>query len=301
LKGDSVVGVQNPFDLDRFIVDLQEYAKIGGVDFDETAVLSTIEPLREHFADARVAVRTTTQPAKARDVNWRMAYRDTANPIPRLKDVGMLTFDAPHMEELLDEVAGRYPGWWAVDAATSRPGIEKFWVLFDGGVPLDEVLALPHLPPSAHAARAQFERTEVTSVGIIGLDLRRHTVNLYSDVFPADTLTPGSVIRMIEGLGWAVPDQDSVRRNAAAFNFYQTVGWDSPDVLRLCFPVRYEATAYPVHLHPVLKRFVEQAPFPTRTGRFMFYNTYGPRGGYYKVQADYTGDHEAASKSASRR
>ncbi|MGW2485736.1 aromatic prenyltransferase [Streptomyces sp. NPDC001606] len=119
-------------------------------------------------------------------------------------------------------------------------------------------------------------------------------LNIYSPVFPPGTLTSATVEDVISGLGFTLPDEEERERNTRAFHVYQPFSWNESGVRRLCFPVRYTADEFPMHCHPVLRQFVENAPFAadaTGEREFVHYTTYGPNGGYRKVQSDYTANH----------
>ncbi|MFI0479695.1 aromatic prenyltransferase [Actinomadura sp. 9N215] len=47
---------------------------------------------------------------------------------------------------------------------------------------------------------------------------------------------------------------------------------------------------FPAHWHPLAGAFAREAPFPGEKRDFFFYTTYGPRGGYLKMESDYAGD-----------
>jgi hypothetical protein len=171
---------------------------------------------------------------------------------------------------------------------------DKVWMHVDGGIALDDVLSLPDLPSSVRAARAHFDRAKMDRIWLFGLDFTSHTINLYGHVIPSGDRTAADIAALLTGAGFPLPSHDELRCNTQAFTVYQTFNWDSPDLLRLCFPMLYAAAEFPTRFHPLLKTFVEQAPL-LGDGRdsFGFYTTYGPAGGYYKVSTDYTGNHGA--------
>ncbi|MFE0188982.1 aromatic prenyltransferase [Streptomyces sp. NPDC058989] len=277
-------------DLAKLRADLHDCAQAVEVPFNAPAVDRLLSTLADLCTDAWLGMRTTTRPAGRRDLNLRVCYRRPVHPVPLLREAGLLTFDGHPMERLLDELVDAFPLWWGIDASVSG-SVDKFWLVFDNGVPLADVLALPHLPPAVRASQDHFERAGMDRVGLIALDFGHRTVNVYSPVFPPGTLTYATVTSLISGLGFPLPAEEELQRNTDAFDVYQTFSWDEPGVLRLCFPVRYTAADFPTHCHPVLKQFVETAPFAVDQRSFVHYTTYGPRGGYFKVQSDYTGNH----------
>lgn len=277
-------------DLGKLRADLRDCAQAVEVPFNAPAVDRLLHTIGDLCTDAWLGMRTTGRPAGSRDLNLRVCYRHPVHPVPRLREAGLLTFDGHPMERLLDEFVDTFPLWWGIDASVSG-AVDKLWLIFDHGIPLADVLALPHLPPAIRAAQDHFDRARMDRVGLIGLDFGKRTVNVYSPVFEPGTLTRKTVTDIISGLGFSLPAKVELERNTQAFDVYQTFSWDEPGVRRLCFPVRYTAEEFPTYCHPVLKQFVEQAPFAADRRAFVYYATYGPSGGYFKVQSDYTGNH----------
>nr|QGZ20043.1 hypothetical protein [Streptomyces alanosinicus] len=277
-------------DLTRLSEDLRQYARIAQVRFNAAVVDKVIDTLADLLPLGWIGVRTTTLPPARRDVNLRLCYRSPVPPVPRLRQAGLLTFTGHPIETLLDEVAERHEPWWGVDASVNGPA-DKIWMIFDRGIPLEELTELPSIPAAVRTARPHFHDSGMDRAGLLALDFSRRTINVYSPVFTPGTLSPEAAATMLTRLGFPAPEGDLRHTNGQAFDFYQTFGWDHPGLLRLCFPVRCSAEEFPVHHHPLLRDFVEQAPFAAAERNFVFYTTYGPRGGYFKVQSDYTGNH----------
>jgi aromatic prenyltransferase len=275
-----------PVNLAKLSVDLRRYSEIAGVACDSVGVDRVLDTLADLSVNASVGVRTTTKPVSVRDVNFRLLYPDPVHPVARLCRAGLLTFDGHPMENLLDEVVDRFPLRWGVDASV-RGVVDKIWVMFDGGVALEEILALPHLPHSVREARAHFDKSGLDCVGLLAFDFTSHTVNVYRKPFTSGTLTPGSVAEIISDLGFPLPSHQELEHDGRAFSIYYTFSWDTPGVQRVCFPMLYAGHEFPTYFDPLLKDFVEQAPVAAASRSFGFYTTYGPNGGYFKVQADY--------------
>jgi aromatic prenyltransferase len=123
----------------------------------------------------------------------------------------------------------------------------------------------------------------------MAIDFVSRTMNWYSHVLAPGELTPSDIVTILRELNFAPAGKEELALFARTFNAYRTFSWDSPDIQRICFPVRSDAAGFPTHLDPVLERFVTGAPYADFGPRgFVFYAAYGPTGRYYKVQADYT-------------
>lgn len=277
-------------DLAKLRADLHACAQAVEVPFNPAGVDRLLNTVGDLCDGAWLGMRTTSKPLGKRDLNLRVCYRSPVHPVPRLHEAGLLRFTGHPMETLINELTDAFPLWWGIDASVSG-AVDKLWLLFDHGIPLADALALPSMPPSVRAAGDHFDRVGMDRIGLIALDFGHHTINVYSPVFPPGTLTYTNVTDIISGLGFALPDEQELARNTEAFDVYQTFSWDEPGVRRVCFPVRYTAEQFPTDCHPVLKQFVEHAPFAADRRAFVFYTTYGPNGGHFKVQSDYTGNH----------
>lgn len=279
-----------PLDLDKLRTDLERYAEIVGSPYDGVFVDRLIKALRDVWKNAWVGVRTTTHAPEERDVNIRVCYREPLHPLRLLRAAGLVSFTDHPLENLIDDVIDRFPAFWGIDAPLSGT-VDKVWMFFDGGASLQGLRELPHLPASLHAAKEHFERLGMDRVGLLGLDFKRHTINVYAPIFPSGTLTTDRVTRMIGDFGFVAPTSDEAEHCARAFSFYQTFDLESPDVRRLCFPTRCTPEMIPTHFDPVLADFVGRAPFAAGQRAFLFYLAYGPRTRYFKLSSDYRANH----------
>jgi hypothetical protein len=51
----------------------------------------------------------------------------------------------------------------------------------------------------------------------------------------------------------------------------------------------HSANEVPVHLHPLIKEFVEKSPFQSDIHKFIYGVTFTPDGMYFKIENDYNG------------
>jgi hypothetical protein len=224
-----------------------------------------------------------------RDVNARVMHPgEPAELVDRLRDSGLLTFTGHPMEQLLSDVIAAVPARAGVDLALSS-GIQKIWLIFPELVEVDRLLAFPGMPEAARAHVDHLTRWG-GRIGIMAVDFAARTINLYSQVLTPGLLSPDDIAAILAELDFAPAPAEELTMLGRTFNLYRTFAWDSPRMRRICFPLRCSPATFPTHLHPVLGRFLDKAPFADPTTRgFVFYIVYGPHESdhYYKVQAEY--------------
>ncbi|MFF8880800.1 aromatic prenyltransferase [Streptomyces flaveolus] len=276
-------------DLSRFRTDLIRYAKIADTEFNAEAVDPLLDHLGDLYSSGMITVRTTTEDASKRSVNFRYAtHKIPHNAVERLESAGILKRSGRQVECLADELIRTFPLWWGVDSSVGH-GFEKIWAFFEDGVPLDNILALDHLPEAVRENRDHLIRYGLEKVYIVGLDFRNQSVNLYSGIAKGGHFTPGEVRSLMSDLSYQIPTEEELRRNADTFQYYYTFTWDSPAVRRLCFAMTASMETFPAHWHPLAEKFHKQAPVLPDQRALIFNTTYGPKGGYLKMEADYTG------------
>ncbi|MFI9503561.1 aromatic prenyltransferase [Nocardia sp. NPDC052566] len=273
--------------LDKFRNDLREYARLAETRYDPAVVDPVLDALADLWTHSVVGVRTTTQPVAERDVNARVMHPgDPGELIATLRDAGLLTFTGHPMETLLTEVLAAVPTRSGVDLALTG-GVQKVWLMFPELLSVERMLGFAGIPDSArgHAAHLAHYGGQI---GIMAVDFTARTLNLYSQVFVPGTLTSADIAEILSDLDFAPAAADELALLGRAFNLYRTFSWTAPEMQRICLPVRLDTESFPVHLDPVLERFVAGAPFADPASRgFVFYAAYGPTGRYFKVQAEY--------------
>jgi hypothetical protein len=282
-------------DLSRLMKDLEIYADISEVRFDDSTVESFLGDFEKVLPESIITVRTTTEILDAREVNFRYTTRegddDVIDPIALLRDTGRIAASDVRVNRLVDELAETFPVWWGVDVSVGR-GFQKVWAFFGGGgVPLVDILKLKSLPESVVQNAAHLRKFGMRRVNIIAVDSRNQTVNLYSPIIPPGDLGRDVVVDLITDLGLVLPGEEELQRNAEAVEYYYTFSWHRPGIHRVCFAMNPPREEFPTHWHPLAEKFLRHAPFQGGSDGFIFNTTYGKgKAGYLKMETDYTGD-----------
>ncbi|MEU5143574.1 aromatic prenyltransferase [Streptomyces sp. NPDC021139] len=281
-------------DLARFLSDLKAYAELAEVDFDSRAVEQVVDVFAEQFATGTITVRTTTHEASARSVNFRYMYPDSPHdPVEIARENGLLPDADPAVMSLLAEVTDTIPLWWGLDASVGH-GVQKVWAFFERPLEFGEIASLENIPHSLRDHRERFGEARIERFAIMGFDFRDNTTNLYSEMVSPGYFDQEDIARMIRDMGSLPPDTEEIGRCRGAINVYYTFDWNSPQARRLCFAVPAREGEFPSHLHPLAARFAAEAPVQAERRDLIFNPTFGARGKYLKMEADYTGD--AASR-----
>lgn len=281
-------------DLALFLSDLEAYAKLAEVTFDKRAVEQVVDVFAEQFATGTITVRTTTHEAANRSVNFRYMYPDSPHdPVEIARAHGLLPDADPAVMSLLAEVTEKIPLWWGLDASVGH-GVQKVWAFFEQPLEFGEIASLENTPHSLRDHRERFGEARIDRFAIMGFDFRDNTTNLYSEMVSPGYFEQEEVARMIRDVGSLPPDNEEIERCRGAINVYYTFDWNSPQARRLCFAVPSRDGEFPLHLHPLAARFAAEAPVQAERRELIFNPTFGARGSYLKMEADYTGD--AASR-----
>ncbi|MFC9433600.1 aromatic prenyltransferase [Nocardia sp. NPDC057030] len=268
--------------------DMREFARLAETRYDPVVVDAVLDALGDGWADAWLAVRTTTHPVPVRQVSARFMNLPTAaDPVGKLRAAGLLEFVGHPMEELLARVSAEIPVDWGIDLAVDR-GVQKIWTAFPDLISVDRIVGFPGMPAAALAHARSLTRWGGGHIALMAVDFVNRTLNLYSQILAPGQLTAADIATILRELDFVAADEAELAAVGLPYTVYATFDWTAPNVRRICFPARYTAESFP-SMDPVLTRFVAGAPFAGPGPRgFAFYAAYGPAERYYKVQADYT-------------
>lgn len=267
--------------------DLREYARLADAPYDASRVEPVLDVLTGIAPDALMAVRTTTEPVGEREVNVRF-MNFTADPTVALRNAGLLEFTGHPLEQVLASVAEAVPVQFGVDVAVGT-GVQKIWLALGEMLDIQRISELPGMPEAVRANAGHLTRWGGGKFILVAVDFQGRTMNLYSQLLAPGQLPPEGIGTILRELDFApASDAELAAVGAHAYTIYRTFSWTNPGVRRICFPRRFSRETFPVHLDPVLERFVRSAPLVGDGAHaFTFYAAYKPDGRYYKVQADY--------------
>ncbi|SDY43541.1 Aromatic prenyltransferase Orf2 [Amycolatopsis xylanica] len=278
--------------IEQLYRDIEHLADALGAVCERDRVMPCLAAFSEGFAGTGLAFRTTTKAGGTPELSYR--YTGFGGPSPDPYPIALRHGLLPAPDGLVDkahqDIARRLPvDLWGADFGTTT-GIEKIYATFGVGdaQPVPRIAALPSMPIAIDAEAGFFARYGLGDVGLMAVDVRSRTVNLYFHPAPG-TLTPGIVARMLGDLELAIPaDEAVVRRCADAFSVYFTFSWASPRIERVCFPLFVSARELaPLTQNPILTAFAEHAPFEAGPRYFVHAAAMTPVGYYFKLENIY--------------
>ncbi|MFI5933940.1 aromatic prenyltransferase [Actinoplanes sp. NPDC051494] len=270
---------------------IEQSAGVLGVPCSRDKVMPILSIYGDALARAVIAFRVATGQDHAGDLDCRFTVPLEVDPYQLAVANGLLAPTGHPVADLLADVRAHCPiDSYGIDFGVVG-GFKKIWlVLPRGDLQLVSKLAgIPSMPRSLGASLDFFARHGLgDTVGLLGIDYRKRTVNVYFGEPPAEGFGPEAVRSMLREVDQAEPSAQMLGIGQRAFGVYVTLNWDSPQVERICFAV---ATSDPaeldVPLDPRVELFVKHIQASEVNTRFVYAVASQPDGEYYKLQSYY--------------
>jgi hypothetical protein len=277
---------------DQFYSEIEQVAEFTETPCSREIFQPVIEVYQQQFNGGVASFRTTTKPVGKRELDVR--YIDVMqphDPYQMALDSGLYVETGHPMESLMREIQENCPVLgYGVDLSVSR-GFTKIWTLFREIVPVENLLSLPSMPPAARNYTDLYAKHNLKRVSLIAMDFISHHFNMYFMFRNPETNLPDFAGNLISDLGFELPTVEEQGLFSHCGDVHFTFNWNTPNCERLSFVVLHTPeTTFPKHLHPLLKRSVED--FPTlRDQRYAsIQSSYSLKhGDYLKIEMDYTG------------
>ncbi len=252
-------------------------------------VLNSYDFLFNDAENSALALRTTTK--EKASLSYR--YVNIAAPHDPYKialENGLLTKEQHPIYEVVPELqASGYQLGYGIDAEVNN-GIEKVWVFFtEQAMPLNDVFALSSLPTSIQRYAEHFQKYHLDKVGLFAIDYQHKTINLYFMQAQPGQYPPEVVANMVSDLDFPGASSEILEFCSQTGCINYTFSWDSDKAERLCYYFPIPQHMMPVHYHPRLQLFAENAPFIVDEKMCIFGITFAPNGLYHKPESEYNG------------
>jgi 6-linalyl-2-O,3-dimethylflaviolin/7-geranyloxy-5-hydroxy-2-methoxy-3-methylnaphthalene-1,4-dione synthase len=170
-------------------------------------------------------------------------------------------------------------------------GFKKIYAAFapDDLRKASELAQLPSMPPSLAANVEFFTRHGLDDrVGVVGVDYRSRTVNVYFNDVPAACFETGIIRSTLRETGMAEPSEQMLTLGAGAFGLYVTLNWDAVAIERICYAAATtDLATLPVPVEPEIEKFVRSVPGGGDDRKFVYGVALTPHGEYYKLESHY--------------
>ncbi len=279
-------------DLNQMVKDMGILCDITGVKCNEKAIWKAFNTFEKFFKGAPVSIRTTTKPVEKRDVAVRyVEFFISHNPDPYTTAVnkGLIEKSGHPIHKMIMESLNTFEimGYGVdVDAST---GLSKIWPFTVPGS-IDPIFSMISIPKSMADYKEYFNRHGLTAFSLFAFDFLHNTTNIYFMLKQPAKSAYDSCIALVTELGFKPASEEVMEgcRKAAHLNY--TFSWDSKEVERLCFGITCnDPKEIPIHLHPLMKEFVDRTPLQSDSHKFIWGATFSQKGFYYKIENDYNG------------
>ncbi|MFX1325324.1 MAG: aromatic prenyltransferase [Promethearchaeota archaeon] len=279
-------------DLNQMVKDISILCELTDVKFNEEAIWKTLNAYRKFYSGSSLSIRTTTKPVERRDVSARyVEMMIPHNPDPyvvALKE-GLIEKNGHPIHKMIIETLDKFDIMGFGVDTDARKGFSKIWPFIIPG-PIDPLFSMEYIPKSIVKYENYFKKHGLTILALFAFDFLHNTTNIYFMLKNPSAANYKSCRGLIEDLGFEVPSKEIINYccNAAHLNY--TFSWASEKIERLCFGVAcHDVNKVPVHLHPLIQKFVSRSPFQSDTRKFIYGITFTREGYYYKIESDYNG------------
>lgn len=268
---------------------IEESAGLVGVKCSPDAVMPILAAYGDGLADAVVAFRVGT--GRAKDLDCRFTIAPGLDPYALAVSRGFVTPAGHPVDVLLDDIAAACPvDSYGIDFGVVG-GFKKIWLVLPRGdlQPVADLARIASMPPALAANTDFFTRHHLgDKAGLLGIDYRNKTVNVYFGEQPATCFEPGTIRSMLDQVGRARPSEQLLLLAQQAFGIYVTLNWDTAELERICFAVATpDPTGLSVPLDPAIERFIRHVQRSQTDRKFVYAVASSPEGEYYKLQSYY--------------
>ncbi|MBZ4320828.1 aromatic prenyltransferase [Streptomyces huiliensis] len=273
---------------------IEEAAGLLEVDYARDDVRRVLDVYGGDLTRAVVAFRVSTGAHRTGELDCRFTVPRDVDPYRLALEHGLLEETGHPVGRLLAELSAHCPvDGYGIDFGVVG-GFKKIWAVLPRTA-LQDVRGLAGLPsmPRALGESLGFVARHGLgdTVGLLGIDYRHRTVNVYFGEPPAGGIAPESVRAMLREVDQAEPSEQMLRLGRRAFGVYVTLTWDSPVIERICFAVATtDPFSLPVELDERIGRFVRHVRRADPDTRFVYAVASQPDGEYYKLQSYYRWD-----------
>lgn len=270
---------------------IDEAAGLLEVEYAPDDVLRILNLYGGDLAQAVVAFRVATGAGRAGELDCRFTVPQDVDPYQLAVENGLLEKTDHPVARLLAELRENCPvDGYGIDFGVVG-GFKKIWVVLPRTAlqAVTKLAGLPSMPRSLGENLGFIARHGLgDTVGLLGIDYRHRTVNIYFGEPPAGGIAPDSVRSMLREVDQAEPSAQMLRLGRQAFGVYMTLDWDSSAIDRICFAVATtDPASLPVELDERIGLFVRHVQRAEPNPKFVYAVASQPGGEYYKLQSYY--------------
>jgi hypothetical protein len=270
---------------------IEESARILDVPCSRDKVMPLLTAYGDALAEAVVAFRVATGEHHAGELDCRFTVPPDIDPYALAVANGLTARTDHPAGVLLADIAEHCPiECYGIDFGVTG-GFKKIWPVLRRGElqAVSQLARIPSMPPSLGANLDFFTRHGLgDQAGLLGIDYRNKTVNVYFGEQPPECFQPNTIHAMLTDLGQPPPSEQMLTLAQNAFGIYVTLNWLTPRLERICFAVATnDPTQLPIHLDPTIQKFIHHVQHTQTDPRFVYAVASSPNGEYHKLQSYY--------------
>jgi hypothetical protein len=279
-------------DLEQMSRDMAKICDFTGVPYNEEAAWKAFKTYEKFFRGAPVSIRTTSKPVEKRDVALRyVEFFIPHNPDPYTTAIqeGLIEKNGHPIHKMIMEAMDTFEMMgYGVDV-DARSGLSKIWPFIVPGS-IEPIFKMKSIPESMQKYRNYFIKHGLNAFSLFAFDFLHNTTNIYFMIKQPPQSSLESCISLVEDLGFTPLSNEIMKKCLEAVHLNYTFSWESEKIERLCFGMAVDDPKdIPVHLHPLMKEFVEKTPLQGDSKKFIWGVTFAQKGLYYKIENDYNG------------
>jgi NAD(P)H dehydrogenase (quinone) len=268
---------------------IEASAGLLGVPVDRDRIWPVLITYEDALADSVTVFSMGTRGDETGELDYTITVPPGSGPDP-FEVAGTMGFVAPTehpVGRLLADIKERCPiRGYAIDVGVVA-GFKKTYSFF----PLDELqtvaklATLPSAPPGLAAVGEIFTGYGLdANVTMVGIDHQHETMNVYFGRFDTELVEAATVQKMLAELGLPAATEEALDFIRRAFAVYFTIGWEKPEVERICYAViTRDPRLLPARKDAEIARFADNSAIHDDE-RIMTYGiTIGPGGESYKL------------------
>ncbi|MGW0885825.1 aromatic prenyltransferase [Streptomyces sp. NPDC002671] len=270
---------------------IEESARLLDVPCSRDKVLRILNVYGDGLADAAIAFRMGTGKRHEGDLDCRFTVPLDVDPYELAVSNGLTEATDHPAGALLADIREHCPiDSYGIDFGVVG-GFKKIWLVLPRGdlQGISKLAGIPSMPRGLGESIDFFDRHGLgDTAGLLGIDYRHRTVNVYFGEQPPECFEPESIRSMLREVEQAEPTEQMLTLGQKAFGIYVTLNWDSPKLERICFAVATpDPTELPIPLDPKVERYVKHVLNSQGNPRFVYAVASQPDGEYYKLQSYY--------------
>lgn len=282
-------------EVERVYSAMEEAAGLLGIACAEEKIRPILTAFQDVLDDG-VIVFSMASGRHATELDFSISVpADHGDPYAAVLAQGLIPETDHPVGALLADTQKALPvSMFAVDGEVTS-GFKKTYAFFptDEMPGLEQLIAIPSMPPSVAENAELFGRYGLDKVQMISLDYKRNQVNLYFSHLNPEFLTAEPVLSMVREMGLVLPGEKGLAFAKRSFAAYPTLSWDSGKIERFCYAViSTDPALAPTQEEADLAQFsnyAHRAPYAyvgeKRT--FVYGLTLSPGEEYYKLGSYY--------------